>query len=161
MSSATESQEKSLMQRVLGVPVDIKVSNYQVLVRAFQYPTKLSSGLLMLPDSVKKLEKHLRIGLVLGMGDLAYQDKAKFPTGPWCQIGDWVHYSVYERTDITVYGTIQDNEGKSLESEHSCWYIPDMGIQGVIPPEMLAHLIPQYKTYVGGTNFDFQSTSKD
>lgn len=27
---------------------------------------------------------------VLAMGDLCYKDKDKFPSGPWCKVGDWI-----------------------------------------------------------------------
>ena len=32
------------------------------------------------------------MGLVLDMGDGAYSDKERFPTGPWCKTGDYVMF---------------------------------------------------------------------
>lgn len=44
------------------------------------------------------------IGLVLKVGDLAYKDGKKFPTGPWCEPGDYVLMRTYSGTRISVKG---------------------------------------------------------
>ena len=44
------------------------------------------------------------VGFVLKMGDLAYADEKKFPTGPWCKQGDWVVFRAYSGTRIKIYG---------------------------------------------------------
>ena len=41
-------------------------------------------------------------GYVVAMGEDAYQDKAKFPNGPWCKIGDWVIFRSYSGTRLKV-----------------------------------------------------------
>ena len=33
------------------------------------------------------------VGKVLSIGDLAYYDEDRFPTGAWCQEGDYVCYA--------------------------------------------------------------------
>ena len=40
---------------------------------------------------------------VLKLGDLAYKDKEKFPTGPWCKEGDFVLVRTYSGTRIKIY----------------------------------------------------------
>lgn len=62
-------------------------------------------------------------GYVLKMGPLAYADKEKFPTGPWCKVGDWVLIARYSGArflledgevriinDDDVMGTLLDPE---------------------------------------------------
>ena len=44
------------------------------------------------------------IGLVLDMGPLAYTDKERFPTGPWCKVGDYIIMRAFTGTRIRVRG---------------------------------------------------------
>ena len=44
------------------------------------------------------------IGLVLKMGDLAYRDNKKFPTGRWCNPGDYILMRSYSGTRISIKG---------------------------------------------------------
>jgi co-chaperonin GroES (HSP10) len=38
------------------------------------------------------------------MGDLCYKDENKFPTGAWCQEGDWVLFRAYSGSRIKIHG---------------------------------------------------------
>jgi co-chaperonin GroES (HSP10) len=42
--------------------------------------------------------------LVLKVGDLAYRDAKKFPTGAWCEPGDYILMRSYSGTRISVRG---------------------------------------------------------
>ena len=44
------------------------------------------------------------IGLILDMGAEAYSDKARFPNGAWCKIGDYVVIRPHTGTRIHVNG---------------------------------------------------------
>jgi len=35
---------------------------------------------------------------------LAYQDEQKFPTGPWCEDGDWVLFGRYAGSRFDIEG---------------------------------------------------------
>jgi co-chaperonin GroES (HSP10) len=39
------------------------------------------------------------------MGDMAYSDKDRFPTGPWCKEGDFVLVRAYSGTRLKIHGT--------------------------------------------------------
>ena len=41
---------------------------------------------------------------VMQLGDLAYQDEARFPTGAWCKEGDFVITRAYAGTRIKIHG---------------------------------------------------------
>jgi len=45
------------------------------------------------------------IGVVLDMGQQAYADKDRFPTGPWCKVGDYVMFRMNTGTRFKVGGT--------------------------------------------------------
>lgn len=42
------------------------------------------------------------VGLVLDMGDQAYNDEERFPTGPWCTQGDFVMFRANTGTRFKV-----------------------------------------------------------
>ncbi len=70
-----------------------KLPGYHILVRPVSVKSKTKGGLL-LPDSVKDDVAYLTtVGKVLSVGDLAYEDKDKFPNGKWCDVGDYVCYA--------------------------------------------------------------------
>ena len=41
---------------------------------------------------------------MLKVGDLAYRDEEKFPTGPWCKEGDFVLIGAYRGSRFSVNG---------------------------------------------------------
>ena len=54
--------------------------------------------------STKTMHHESMVGIVLDMGDLAYSDKDRFPTGPWCQEGDYVMFRMNSGTRFKVDG---------------------------------------------------------
>ena len=44
------------------------------------------------------------IGLVVDMGEQAYNDPERFPTGPWCKQGDYVMFRANSGTRFKVNG---------------------------------------------------------
>jgi|TARA_R110000850_G_scaffold26346_1_gene75563 co-chaperonin GroES (HSP10) len=44
------------------------------------------------------------MGLVLDMGENAYSDKERFPTGAWCEVGDYVMFRMNTGTRFKVGG---------------------------------------------------------
>ena len=62
------------------------------------------SGILKAADK-KKIEEHSTVVLfVMKLGDLAYKDEARFPSGPWCKEGDFVITRAYTGTRIKIHG---------------------------------------------------------
>lgn len=56
-------------------------------------------------DMVRSAEEQTSNTLfVLKVGPDAYADKAKFPTGPWCKVGDFVITRAYAGTRIKLFG---------------------------------------------------------
>ena len=43
-------------------------------------------------------------GLVLAMGEQCYADAERFPTGPWCKVGDYVVFRMNTGTRFKVGG---------------------------------------------------------
>ena len=44
------------------------------------------------------------VGWVMSMGSDAYANLDRFPSGPYCQVGDWVIFRAYSGTRIKIHG---------------------------------------------------------
>ena len=75
---------------------------WKVLIAIPQIKEKTSGG-IYIPDDLRQRESSASIfGYVVALGDLAYMDEKKFPTGPWCKAGDWVLFRSYSGTRLMV-----------------------------------------------------------
>ena len=76
------------IENQLPVPV-----GYRVLVAFPQVEETFGeSGLVKSATTISHEHIMSIIGLVLDMGDQAYSDADRFPTGPWCKQGDYVMF---------------------------------------------------------------------
>ena len=98
-------------------------SGWRLLVLPFTPKDKTKGGILIAQETLDKLRIAVNCGYVIKVGPLAYGDKEKFATGPWCKKGDWVIFARYAGSrlpieggevrilnDDEVLGTIQDPE---------------------------------------------------
>jgi co-chaperonin GroES (HSP10) len=84
----------------------IRPTGYRLLVRIppLSEEMKMHENLLM-PDERRRLEEVAQqICKVLAMGPDAYTSQAKFPTGPWCEVGDDVMIRSYAGTRVVIKG---------------------------------------------------------
>jgi len=79
-------------------------SGWRLLVLPFSPREKTKGGILIAQESLDKLRIATNCGYVLEMGPLAYHDKEKFPTGPWCKKGDWVVFARYAGSRLPIEG---------------------------------------------------------
>ena len=79
-------------------------SGWRLLVLPFTPREKTRGGILIAQESLDKLRVATNCGYVLSMGPLAYQDKEKYPTGPWCKIGEWVIFARYAGSRLPIEG---------------------------------------------------------
>lgn len=81
-----------------------KPVGYRLLIALPQVEEKFESGIIK-ADRTLHEEKILSIvGVVLDMGDQAYADKDRYPTGPWCKVGDYVLFRANTGTRFRVNG---------------------------------------------------------
>jgi co-chaperonin GroES (HSP10) len=77
---------------------------YRILCAIPEVEDRFESGILK-ADATRDIESHATVVLfVLKMGDLCYKDADKFPTGPWCQEGDFIITRAYAGTRIKIHG---------------------------------------------------------
>lgn len=68
----------------------ITPSGYQVLIKPAVAAEKTPGGVIM-PDQAREKDSiSAVVAEVIGIGQDAYRDELKFPTGPWVEVGDWV-----------------------------------------------------------------------
>ena len=77
-------------------------SGWRLLVLPFSPREKTKGGILIAQESLDKLRIATNCGYVLKMGPLAYHDKEKFPTGPWCKTGEWVVFARYAGSRLPI-----------------------------------------------------------
>ena len=79
-------------------------SGWRLLVLPFSPREKTKGGILIAQESLDKLRIATNCGYVVSMGPLAYHDREKFPTGPWCKKGDWVVFARYAGSRLPIEG---------------------------------------------------------
>ena len=99
VEAPTPEEIQAQMARQLPEP-----RGWRMLCSLVTATDQYDSGLLK-ADETKKIEELTSpVLFVLKMGDLAYKDEAKFPTGAWCKEGDFVITRPYTGTRIMIYG---------------------------------------------------------
>ena len=88
------------LEELLPVP-----AGYRVLVALPQIKETYDDSDLV-KSSRTMHEEHVMsiIGLVIDMGDQAYSDKDRFPTGAWCKQGDYVMFRANSGTRFKIGG---------------------------------------------------------
>jgi len=88
------------LEELLPVP-----AGYRVLIALPQIKETYDDSDLV-KSSRTMHEEHVMsiIGLVIDMGDQAYADKERFPTGAWCKQGDYVMFRANSGTRFRIGG---------------------------------------------------------
>lgn len=96
MYTANKTEDETLLAK-LPTPV-----GYHMLIAIPDMSDKTEGGVFM-PDALRKAEETASIiGYVISAGAEAYQDVSKFPSGPYCQPGDFVMFRSYSGTRFKV-----------------------------------------------------------
>ena len=104
-------------------------TGWRILVLPFTPKEKTSGGIIIAQESLDRLRIATNCGYVLKIGPLAYFDKEKYPTGPWCKKGDWVIFARYAGSRLPIEG----GEVRILNDDEVLGTIPD--------PESVLHYI--------------------
>ena len=79
-------------------------SGWRLLVLPFTPKEKTKGGIIIAQESLDKARIATNCGYVVKMGPMAYGDKDKFPTGPWCKQGVWVSFARYAGSRLPIEG---------------------------------------------------------
>ena len=98
-------------------------TGWRMLILPFKMKEKSKGGIIFGQETLEKQQVGSTCGLVLAQGPDCYNDKNRYPEGPWCKKGDWVIFARYAGSrfpieggevrllnDDEVLGTIKDPE---------------------------------------------------
>lgn len=97
----TKAIEVTDEQLEAGIP---RPSGYKILISLPTIKDTYDSGIVKAESTRRNEEVSTIIASVLELGPDAYQDKVKFPSGPWCKVGDYIIIRAYSGTRFTLYG---------------------------------------------------------
>lgn len=120
-----------IMKDQLGVE-DFDMTGYSILLKTIEIPEKTLGGIIT-TETYRNMERQeYEIGTVVAMGVEAFTDRARFPMGPRCKVGDWVVFARYEQQKIKVY-------------DHHCYFLSDDRILTRIPESFLVAVVPHLR----------------
>ena len=79
-------------------------TGWRILVLPFKMKEKTDKGIYLGQETVERQQVASQCGNVLAMGSECYRDKERYPTGPWCKVGDWVVFARYAGSRIEIEG---------------------------------------------------------
>ena len=79
-------------------------TGWRILVLPFKGKKKTKGGILYSDEQIDRLQLATVCGNVLAIGPQAYQDKERYPDGPWCKVGDWVIFARYAGSRFKIEG---------------------------------------------------------
>lgn len=96
-------------------------TGYHLLIELMPYSEK--KGSIFIPDKTRERESVASIlGKVVKMGPDCYTID-KFPTGPWCKVGDYVMFRSYSGTRFKIgeleYRTVNDDTVEAVVADPS------------------------------------------
>jgi co-chaperonin GroES (HSP10) len=94
----TEKLDGAVMDRI---PMP---TGWRLVVLPYQGTKKSKGGIVLADQTLEKQRVTTVCGYVLAVGDLAYADTNKFPSGPWCKKGDWIVFGRYAGARLPIDG---------------------------------------------------------
>ena len=79
-------------------------TGWRLLVMPFKVKEETKGGIIIAQETLDRARVATQVGYVLKMGDLCYEDKDKYPTGPWCKEKDWVIFARYAGSRMEIDG---------------------------------------------------------
>ena len=79
-------------------------TGWRLLVMPFKVKEETKGGIIIAQETLDRARVATQVGYVLKMGDLCYQDKERYPTGPWCAEKDWVVFARYAGSRMEIEG---------------------------------------------------------
>ena len=101
-----EKIEEQLPEEI-AVPIAKQLpepSGYRILIALPEADEKTEGGIIKAASLVERESVGSICGFVMKLGPDAYNDKRRFPNGPYCEEGDWKLMRSYTGTRFLVHG---------------------------------------------------------
>jgi co-chaperonin GroES (HSP10) len=79
-------------------------SGYHILCAIPEAEKEYESGLLKADQTLHYEEVLTTVLFVVSMGPDCYKDQSKFPSGPWCKVGDFVLVRPHSGSRLVIHG---------------------------------------------------------
>ena len=77
---------------------------YKLLIALPEVDEMTDGGIIKSEDLRHEESIATVVGWVMNMGPDAYANYTRFPSGPYCQVGDWVIFRAFSGTRIKIHG---------------------------------------------------------
>ncbi|HJM95276.1 MAG TPA: co-chaperone GroES [Candidatus Marinimicrobia bacterium] len=98
---AIAREKKKQEEEMVKVP---NPTGWRIVILPHKGVEKTKGGVILSDQLIQEQQWTTNVGLVLKLGPLAYRDKKKFPTGPWCKEQDWVIFARYAGSRLKIDG---------------------------------------------------------
>jgi len=95
------SEEEPSPQLATQLP---EPKGYKLLIALPEVAETTESGIIKSIKSQHEESISTVVGWVISMGADAYANFSRFPTGPYCKVGDWVVFRAFSGTRIKIHG---------------------------------------------------------
>ena len=79
-------------------------TGYRLVLFPLKLEGKTAGGIHLTDQAVEQASIATNICKVMKVGPDAYQDKEKFPNGPWCKKDDWIIITRYAGSRVSIDG---------------------------------------------------------
>jgi len=93
--------DKSTEEKASQLP---KPSGYRILCAIPDIDDAYESGLLKAESTINFEEKLATVLFVVALGPDCYKDPARFPSGPWCKVGDFIVVRPNSGSRLNIHG---------------------------------------------------------
>ena len=93
--------DKSQEEKASQLP---KPSGYRILCAIPDIEDAYESGLLKAEATINFEEKLATVLFVVALGPDCYKDPARFPSGPWCKVGDFIVVRPNSGSRLNIHG---------------------------------------------------------
>lgn len=97
----SETQEVTNAEKAMQLP---RPSGYRILCAIPEVEKEYESGIIKADKTLHYEELLTTVLFVVDLGPDCYRDNVKFPTGPWCQKGDFVLVRPNVGTRLVIHG---------------------------------------------------------
>ena len=80
-------------------------SGYRILCALPEVDKEYESGIIKSDETLRNESLLATVLFVVAIGPDAYADKERFPSGPWCKVGDFVVVRANAGQRINIHGT--------------------------------------------------------
>jgi len=93
--------DKSQEEKAKQLP---RPSGYRILCAIPEIEKEYESGIIKADTTLQNEETLTTVLFVVALGPDCYQDKARFPSGPWCKEGDFILTRPYAGSRLVIHG---------------------------------------------------------